>query len=479
MGSETVVLKIPKTGGIILFLVGLVIMVLALPPRVRAEDRALLVGVGRYAQLDERLSGVSVDIRMMTEFARILGFESSAIKVLEHENASTPAVVAAVENWLIEGVGPEDRVLFYFSGHGSQIPDDSEDESDAFDEVLLLYDAAIAQQGRKQTLTGVLVDDDFNAMLARMTSRNIFVILDACHSGSATRSLRLNPRAFTLDDAQVKFFSYSPHLAAAGGRGRFDVMEPAKPGAADANYVVLAACRDDEKTVATAQGSIFTLGLRQVVRSAAMAGNDITPAELKREATRFIREQLRSDTLRFHPQIAGNTDLQKRPLQLVSLEAGSGFVRQEMETLVQKSNQTVWIELNKRCFETGDALEISLWIPEPGYLNIVSINAVDQGTILFPNQYHPRNAVDRGRLTIPGGHRHYALMADGHTGPHQITAFLTRSPLNAYENGFRTATDVLARLSPNSTRSLVLRQKQEELAAGSITTRIRKEGQCR
>ena len=178
-------------------------MVLAVTTRAQAEDRALLVGVGRYAQLDERLSGVSLDIRMMTEFARILGFASSAIKVLEHENATTRQVVAAVENWLIEGVGPEDRVLFYFSGHGSQIPDDNADENDAVDEVLLMYDAAIEQQGRNQTLTGVLVDDDFNAMLARMSSRNIFVILDACHSGSATRSLRLNSRAFALDDAQV------------------------------------------------------------------------------------------------------------------------------------------------------------------------------------------------------------------------------------------------------------------------------------
>jgi hypothetical protein len=479
MGSEAVALTIQKTGGFISFRLSLLIMLLTVSTPAQAEDRALLVGVGRYAQMDERLSGVSLDIRMMTEVAGILGFKSSAIKVLEHENASTRQVVAAVENWLIEGVGPEDRILFYFSGHGSQIPDDSKDENDAFDEVLLLYDAAIEQEGRKQTLTGVLVDDDFNAMLARMTSRNIFVILDACHSGSATRSLRLNSRAFAVDDAQVKFFSYSPLLEAAGGRGRFDVMEPPKPGAAEANYVVLTACRDDEKTVATAQGSIFTLGLRQVVRSAAMAGNDITPAQLKHRATRYIREQIRSDTLRFHPQIAGNADLQKRPLRLVSTRAGSGFVRQEMETLVHKSNQTVWIKLNKRCYETGDALEISLWIPEPGYLNIVSINGVDQGTILFPNQFHPRNAVDRGRLTIPGGHQHYALMADGQTGPHQITAFLTRSPLNTYEKGFRTATDILARLSPNAARSLVLRQKQEGLAAGRITTHVRKEGQCR
>ena len=36
--------------------------------------------------------------------------------------------------------------LFYFSGHGSQIPDEDHDEKDQFDEVLLLYDVAFTQK---------------------------------------------------------------------------------------------------------------------------------------------------------------------------------------------------------------------------------------------------------------------------------------------------------------------------------------------
>ncbi len=471
--------EITPTRGIILLVAWLAITIPAMGGHAHGEDRALLVGVGRYAQLDARLAGVSLDIQMMTEFAQILGFERSAIKVLAHEEASTPQVVAAIENWLIQGVGPDDRVLFYFSGHGSQIPDASQDENDAFDEVLLMYDAAIEQLARHTTLTGVLVDDAFSALLARMRSRNIFVILDACHSGSATRSLRLNPRSFSVSGAQVKFFPYSADVEAAGGGGRFDVIAPRNPGAPDDNYVLLTACRDDEKTVATSQGSIFTLGLRQVVRSAAKAGDPITPEALRRQTAEFIRAQIRSDTIRFHPQIAGNADLRKRPLQLVSLGQGRGFVRQEMETLVQKSNVTVWIELNKRCFEIGDPLEIALWIPEPGHLNIISIDSDDQATVLFPNQYHPRSGVAQGRITIPGAHQNYALTAEGKAGRHQITAFLTRSPLNAYANGFRTPTDVLARLSPHASRSLALRQQQEGLAAGHVITHIRHEGHCR
>jgi len=210
-----------------------------------------------------------------------------------------------------------------------------------------------------------------------------------------------------------------------------------------------------------------------------MARINITPEELQRQATRFIREQIQSDAIAFHPQIAGNIHLQKRPLELVALAGGNGFVRKEMETLVYKSNKTVWMKLNKTCFEIGDVLEISVWIPEPGYLNIMSIKANDQATVLFPNQYHPNNAVSRGKLSIPTGHMDFEMVTDGTTGPNLITAFLTQSPINSYEHGFKTAKDVLATLSPNATRSLIIRHKQGWLAAGRISADIRNEGQCR
>ena len=294
---------------VISYLLWLLLMLLAMASGAWGEDRVLLIGVGRYAQFDEKLNGVSLDIDMMRELAQLLGFKSQAIKVLEHENASTDKVYSAVENWLIKGVGPEDRVLFYFSGHGSQIPDENNDEKDQFDEVLLLYDVAIKAQSRPQTLTGVLVDDDLNTMLARIQSRNILVILDACHSGSATRSLRLNPRSISVNDAQVKFFSYSPYVQTGSGQDSFDVLDRKTSAEISRRYVAIAACRDDEKTISTSQGSIFTLGLRQVIRSAAMAGINITPEELQRRTTTFIREEIQSDAIAFHPQITGSKNL--------------------------------------------------------------------------------------------------------------------------------------------------------------------------
>ena len=234
-----------------------------------------------------------------------------------------------------------------------------------------------------------------------------------------------------------------------------------------------------EKTVATAQGSIFTLGLRQTVRSAAAAGASITPEELQLGTTQFIREQIQSDVAVFHPQIAGNIHLRKRPLNLIAKAGENGFLRQKLEKLVHKSHETVWIKLNKTCFEPGEALEISVWTPEPGYLNIMHITANDQAIVLFPNLYHLNNAVGKGKITLPTERMDFELMAEGPSGPNLITAFLTRSPINGYQSGFKTAKDVLAELSPNSTRSLVMRQGSDWLAAGKAVAEIRGIGQCR
>jgi len=468
-----------RSHGLVSFLLWLLLMSIIMVSAARGEDRALLIGVGRYAQFEEKLNGVSLDIGMMREFVHLMGFKSHEIKVLEHEHASAANVYNAIENWLINGVRADDRVLFYFSGHGSQIPDENDDEDDQFDEVLLLYDTVLAEKRGQQTLNGVLLDDHLNNMLARMKSRNILVILDACHSGSATKRMQLSSRSFQTGQAKVKYFYYSPLLEAAGGSGSFDLMKPRAIPGSESHYVAITACRDDEKTVATAQGSIFTLGLRQTVRSAAAAGASLTPEELQLGTTKFIREQIRSDVAVFHPQIAGNLLLRKRPLKLVSAGGGNGFVRQKLETLVHKSNETVWIKLNKACFEPGEAMEISVWIPEPGFLNLMHIAADDQATVLFPNQYHPHNAVGRGKLTLPTRRMDFEMVAQGPSGPNLITAFLTRSPINGYQDGFKTAKGVLAELSPNSTRSLVIRQGSGWLAAGKVAAEIRGSGQCR
>ena len=54
----------------------------------------------------------------------------------------TPAAAAILTGieWLTDGAGPGDVLVFHYSGHGSQVDDDSGDEWECRDEILVPYD---------------------------------------------------------------------------------------------------------------------------------------------------------------------------------------------------------------------------------------------------------------------------------------------------------------------------------------------------
>jgi len=225
-----------------------------------AEDRALLVGVGKYRNPGANLDGIQLDLAMMQEVATLLGFRQNQIKVIQDEQATLSNVEQAIGTWLTQGVAPEDQVLFYFSGHGAQIPDENGDEADGADEVLVMHDVEVVQRNGRASLANVLVDDRFNELLVRIPSQHILVMVDACHSGTATKSVSLSPRGLGETEGMFKFYYYPSMPVTA--KSDFSISEQGdRPG-----YVALAAARDDEQAITTRQGSIFTLGLRQSIR---------------------------------------------------------------------------------------------------------------------------------------------------------------------------------------------------------------------
>ena len=70
---------------------------------------------------------------------------------------------------------PGDTLVFYFSGHGGQQPDEDGEELDGRDETLLSYDGAI-------------VDDELNDIWRRFPAGSrIVMISDSCNSGTNYR----------------------------------------------------------------------------------------------------------------------------------------------------------------------------------------------------------------------------------------------------------------------------------------------------
>ncbi|WP_428428511.1 caspase family protein [Pararhizobium sp.] len=153
-----------------------------------AEDRALVIGIGTYENLpqDMFLHGPKNDVKAIEALLTgMLQFKPEAIRVLTDEKATRQAMLSSMDEWLVAGTAPGDRVYLYFSGHGLQVKDVSGDEEDGMDEAISTYDIKAGDDD----WTNVILDDDLEAVLEKLKGRAVTLVIDACHSGTISRSL--------------------------------------------------------------------------------------------------------------------------------------------------------------------------------------------------------------------------------------------------------------------------------------------------
>jgi len=403
----------------------------------QAEDRALLIGVGKYEMESANLPGIDLDVAMMRKTAGLLGFQEDQIKIVMDDQATLKNVTREMKTWLTRGVKPDDRVLIYFSGHGTRIPDESGDEIDGSDEVLTMHDLKPVKRDGKQTLDGVLVDDELNSILRDIPSRNVFVMVDACHSGTSTKGIRWASAYSGVTEGVAKFFHYDGMPSTSRGFAIKDEKSEAD------NYVALAAAQDDEKSIATERGSLFTLGVKEAVEKTNAGGGAITPADLRDATTRYIAEKLDANRV-FHPQLSGNPELANRAIRVRHVRDGHGPNWRELEKIAKKAKRLPF-NASQKSYRSGDHLELDVEVPDDGYLNVIAVDAMDKATVLFPNKFHPQNRVRKGRVQLPDG-GNYAWPAVEPFGPTLLVALWTEKPvdLNDSGDGRRNAKGILS-----------------------------------
>ena len=130
------------------------------------RKRALLVGISRYPQTGAnpwKPLNTHQDVVQLKDALVAHGFAADDVKVLEDGDATADGIRAAFRSHLIEPAKPGDTLLFHFSGHGQQVPDDNGDEIDALDETLVPANATDqhAKEGAKTNLR----DDEIGAWL--------------------------------------------------------------------------------------------------------------------------------------------------------------------------------------------------------------------------------------------------------------------------------------------------------------------------
>ncbi|TWT84765.1 Caspase domain protein [Planctomycetes bacterium CA13] len=159
---------------------------------------ALLVGVSEYPNLppSSQLKGTENDVRLVQQILKErFAFRDQDIRVLKGVEATGSAIREAMADLAtaVEALPPDSQpaqVFFHFSGHGGQLPDqngDNRDESDGLDETLVPSDATMI--GGDEDIR----DDELNRFahqICRQGKAKLWIVMDCCHSGTGTRSVK-------------------------------------------------------------------------------------------------------------------------------------------------------------------------------------------------------------------------------------------------------------------------------------------------
>lgn len=225
----------------ILFVI-LSVLCLSWPLASMAKKRALLIGISHYPQTTKsnpctwtNIHG-SNDVRLLRGTLQKQGFR---ITTLTNAQATASHIRRAVKR-LCQQAAKGDMVVIHFSGHGQPFEDLSGDEADGWDEAIVPYDA---KKCYSRTYTGRchIIDDELeryiNSLRTTVGPRGfVYVMLDACHMGGASRGESETDSAACARGTNVGFSpngrTYIPRI---DRRGHFTVK--ASPRMAGVCYI--------------------------------------------------------------------------------------------------------------------------------------------------------------------------------------------------------------------------------------------------
>jgi hypothetical protein len=265
--------------------------------------RALVVGINTYrpksvkippARGWQNLSGCVNDANAMRQILRTrFGFEDRNITRLLDGKATRAAILSALKKAGTDS-GKGDTVIFYYAGHGSQVPNSKTKEEDRLDETIVPADSALGAKDIRDKELARLYD----AILDRGV--NLIIIMDSCHSGSGSRAA-LSPRnrrpRYIKPDTGDAADAYAP------------AVDAEKRGA-----LVIAAAQDyqlageaDDATGAGISHGAFTAALIDAISSAPAR----QPAS---ELFLRVRGIMQSEGEDQDPVMSGTSERKRKPL---------------------------------------------------------------------------------------------------------------------------------------------------------------------
>ncbi|MEO0584971.1 MAG: caspase family protein [Bacteroidota bacterium] len=227
---------------------------------------ALSVGIDQYL-VAGNLGGCEQDVKNISKFLHERFKDQLYYRSLINQEATREGIIDGIRAHLGKA-GPEDAVLFHFSGHGTRAYSPVElQEPDGKHEGLVCHDTG-SRKGDNRVFE--LADKEIRVLLYELTERGAYVtvILDCCYSGSGTRDKRKEVQFRRWNfEARSETNSFERPLCTFMEGYYMDKIRDYGVEIPSADYVVLSACSFDEKAGETSDGGLFTSSLLRVLHS--------------------------------------------------------------------------------------------------------------------------------------------------------------------------------------------------------------------
>lgn len=268
--------------------------------------KALLVGINRFPNIGgcdlsgcvndaEDLAFATFGYRPVESIAKreyaglrtAFGFDR--MKILLDVDATRAGILSGLD-WLFDDSRDGDELVFCQSSHGTQIRDGDGDEQDGYDEAICPADTSMDNDD------ALIVDDDLREIFKRKPSGAFLsCLIDACHSGSATRDFRRGGRSRYLARCGHAYGALRRFARAAGERQR---------------HVLLSGCRDTE----TSADAYIDGRYNGALTWAFLTTCARMPGASWIETHAALCELLKAEGYDQHPVLSGDDDLLRRPV---------------------------------------------------------------------------------------------------------------------------------------------------------------------
>ena len=352
------------------------------------KKMALIIGISDYAPSTKNdLDGIERDTSKMKRL-----FESWGFQVTTLYDSQSMKIVDYLDDYA-KKLGENDYFAFYYSGHGSYKKDENGDESDNRDETLVLSDGTVNEHLLDDTLY-----EEFNKIKAKK-----IIFLDSCHSGTAFRAININKKvkakSISPDDVS-KTFTVASKMRGLSIRGG----ATSKETITGSDYIVFSAAQDNEESLATPTGSLFTNAIYKTFSDKRYINEPLKDinALLVKDVLVYAKE---TESTPHHPNISfSNSEIKSKSLnsfinlkstssqpiitQKTKVEAPLDSLESTLNNMINSSDfKKMSIDYKKTLYNTGDAVKFTIDTGgDKGFLTIFYVDGNDV-TLLYPNGF--------------------------------------------------------------------------------------------